>query len=401
MQILISFIGIIVLIAIAWFFSENRRAINWRTVFSAFALQAGFAALVLYVPSGRHVLEKVSSAITGILSFANEGINFVFGSLATSGFAFAIKVLPLIIFISALISMLYYLGIMQWIIRVIGGALQRLLGISRSESIIATGNIFLSQGESPLLIKPFLSHMTRAELFTVMTCGMASVAGSVLGGYAAMGVEMKYLIAASFMAAPGALMMAKLMVPEQNTVITEKEDVELEKSEQSNVIDALAAGAMNGMRVAVAIATMLLAFISVIAMLNYGLTAIGHWIGIEGLTLQSILGYIFSPIAYLLGVPANEMATVGSLIGQKLILNEFVAYMDFSTIKASLSAHSQVIVTFALCGFANIGSIAIQLGSIGVLAPKRRGEIASLGLKAVLAATLANLMSATLAGIFS
>lgn len=399
MHSLFTIFGILLLIAIAWVLSENRRAINWRTVIGAFILQASFAALVLYVPIGRSILKAVSDKVSGLLSFADFGINFVFGSLATSGFVFAIKVLPLIIFISALISMLYYLGIMQWIIKIIGGGLQKLLGISRSESIIATGNIFLSQGESPLLVRPFLASMTRSELFTVMSCGMASVAGSVLGGYAAMGVELKYLIAASFMAAPGSLMMAKLLIPEQSVPV-EQDNIEFDKSEQSNVIDALASGAMNGMRVAVAIATMLLAFISVIAMFNYGLEHIGMWFGISHLTLQSVLGYIFAPIAFFIGVPSSEMMQAGSLIGQKLILNEFVAYMDFSTIKETLSAHTQVIITFALCGFANIGSIAIQLGSIGVLAPSRRGEIASLGLKAVLAATLANLMSAALAGMF-
>ncbi|BDM65072.1 nucleoside permease [Shewanella sp. NFH-SH190041] len=398
MQLLISLIGVVALIAIAWLLSEKRTAINWRTIIGAFVLQAGFAALVLYIPAGQHALQSVSKSVTGLLSFADQGINFLFGGL-TPNFVFAFRVLPLIIFISALISMLYYLGIMQWVIRIIGGALQRILGISRSESIIATGNIFLSQGESPLLIRPFLSRMTRSELFTVMTCGMASVAGSVLGGYAAMGVEMKYLLAASFMAAPGSLMMAKLLIPEQGTPVAQDE-VQMEKSEESNVIDAMAAGAMNGMKVAVAIGTMLLAFISVIAMVNHGLTAVGHWFGFEHVTMQSILGYIFAPIAYLIGVPAHEMAAAGSLIGQKLILNEFVAYQEFIPLKQILSAHTQVIITFALCGFANIGSIAIQLGSIGVLAPERRGEIASLGLRAVLAATLANLMSAALAGIF-
>ena len=395
----IALVGMAVLIAIAWVLSEKRSAIRWRTIIAAFFLQAGFAALVLYVPAGQHILHRVSNSVSGLLSFADNGINFLFGSLATTGFVFAIRVLPLIIFISALISMLYYLGIMQWIIKIIGGGLQKFLGISRSESIIATGNIFLSQGESPLLVKPFLSEMTRSELFTVMTCGMASVAGSVLGGYAAMGVELKYLIAASFMAAPGSLMMAKLLVPEQSVPV-DQDTVELGQSEESNVIDALAIGAMNGMRVAVAIGTMLLAFISVIAMFNYGIEHVGMWFGFQNLTLQSILGYLFAPIAFLIGVPTNEMMQAGSLIGQKLILNEFVAYLDFSTIKTALSAHTQVIITFALCGFANIGSIAIQLGSIGVLAPNRRGEIASLGLKAVLGATLANLMSAALAGLF-
>ncbi|MCL1147916.1 NupC/NupG family nucleoside CNT transporter [Shewanella marinintestina] len=399
MSLLISFFGIGFLILCGWIFSENRNAIKWRTVVGAFALQAVLAALVLYVPMGQNILGAVSQGVASVLSFADEGIKFLFGDLATNSFVFAIRVLPLVIFISALISMLYYFGIMQWVIKIIGGGLQKVLGISRAESLVTTGNIFLSQGESPLLVKPFLPKMTRSELFAVMTGGMASVAGSVLGGYAGLGVELKYLIAASFMAAPGSLMMAKLLVPETSN-IEHQQEVDMSKSEHGNVIDALASGAMNGMRVAVAIGTMLLAFISVIAMFNAGIEQVGNWFNFDGVTMQSLLGYIFAPVAFLIGVPVSEMMIAGSFIGQKLILNEFVAFMDFTAVKDQLSQHSQVIITFALCGFANIGSIAIQLGSIGVMAPERRSEVANLGLKAVLAATLANLMSAALAGIF-
>ncbi|MGI2259867.1 NupC/NupG family nucleoside CNT transporter [Shewanella sp. GXUN23E] len=399
MQVLMGFVGVISLLAIAWLMSEKRSAINWRTIIGALVIQASFAALVLYIPAGQQALAVVSNGAAGLMSFADEGINFLFGPLAQNGFVFIIRVLPLIIFLSALISILYYLGIMQWVIRVLGGAMQKVLGISRSESIIATGNIFLSQAETPLLVRPFLSRMTRSELFTVMTCGMASVAGSVLGGYAAVGVDMKYLIAAAFMAAPGSLLMAKMLIPERDVPVPQNE-VEMESSQQSNVIDAMATGAMNGLRVAVAVGTVLLAIISIIAMLNYGLASIGQLFGIADLSMQSILGYLFAPIAFLIGIPAGEMAQAGSLIGQKLILNEFIAYMDFTNFKDTMSQHSQVIITFALCGFANLGSIAVQIGSIGALVPERRSEIASLGLRAVLAATLANLMSAALAGIF-
>jgi len=399
MQLLISLVGILVLILCACALSENRKAINWRTVGGALFLQAGFAAIVLYSSIGQSMLGAMSSGVASILGFADVGIQFLFGDLATEGFIFAIRVLPLVIFISALISLLYYIGVMQWVIKVIGGGIQKFLGTSRVESLAATGNIFLSQGESPLLVKPFLPKMTRSELFAVMTGGMASVAGSVLGGYAGLGVELKYLIAASFMAAPGSLLMAKLLVPEQETV-TEDTNIEMAKSEHSNAIDALAAGAMNGMKVAVAIGTMLIAFVSVIAMANAGLETVGNWVSIDNLTLQSVLGYIFSPLAYMIGVPEHEMLIAGSFIGQKMILNEFVAFMDFAAVKETISEHSQVIITFALCGFANIGSIAIQIGSIGVMAPERRSDVASLGFKAVLAATLANLMSAALAGIF-
>ncbi|PSU20774.1 NupC/NupG family nucleoside CNT transporter [Photobacterium kishitanii] len=418
MQLLISLAGIAILVLCAILLSDNRKAINWRTVIGALVLQASFAALVLYIPLGQKMLGAMSDGVAGLLSFADIGIKFVFGDLANiekSGFVFAIRVLPLVIFISALISLLYYFGIMQWVIKVLGGGIQKLLGTSRAESLVATGNIFLSQGESPLLIRPFLAKMTRSELFVVMTCGMASVAGSVLGGYAGLGVDLKFLIAASFMAAPGGLLMAKILVPEQETP-EEQVEIEMATSEHSNAIDALAAGAMNGMKVSVAIGTMLIAFVSVIAMANAGLEQVGYglasltstvgmeslsqWFATTPLSMQLILGYIFSPLAFVVGVPANEMMAAGTFIGEKLILNEFVAFMDFASVKQTLSAHTQVIITFALCGFANIGSIAIQIGSIGVMAPERRSDVARLGFKAVMAATLANLMSATLAGIF-
>lgn len=399
MTLLLSLVGMLALMFIAWLASENRRAIRWRTVLGALALQTGFAALVLYFPPGQWLLGAMSNGVSALLGFADSGIRFVFGDLASNGFIFAVRVLPLVIFISALIAVLYHFGIMQWVIRMLGGGIHRLLGTSRAESLVATGNIFLSQGESPLLIRPFLAGMTRSELFTVMTCGMASVAGSVLGGYAGLGVDLKYLIAASFMAAPGGLLMAKLLVPEQERV-REQDEITLDKSDYSNAIDALAGGAMGGMKIAVAIGTILLAFVSVITMLNAGFAALGDWFGWPALSLQLLLGYLFAPVAWLIGVPSNEMMAAGSLIGQKVIMNEFVAYLDFASIKESLSAHTQIIVTFALCGFANLGSIAIQLGSIGTMAPERRHDVANMGLKAVLAATLANLMSATLAGIF-
>ncbi|KJY76515.1 NupC/NupG family nucleoside CNT transporter [Vibrio nigripulchritudo] len=399
MNILFSILGVITLLICAYAFSENRKAINWKTVSRALILQVGFAALVLYFPWGQLALTNLSNGVSSLLGFADEGIAFLFGDLASSGFIFAIRVLPIIIFFSALISALYYLGIMQKVIEFIGGGIQKFLGTSKAESLVATGNIFLSQGESPLLVRPFLSKMTRSELFAVMAGGMASVAGSVLGGYAGLGVELKYLIAASFMAAPGSLLMAKILVPEQGTP-SQQLDVEMDKAEQSNVIDALASGAMNGMKVAVAVGTMLIAFVSVIAMVNTGLETLGKWGGFSGITLQAIFGYIFAPLAWVIGVPGSEVLAAGSYIGQKVVMNEFVAFIDFVANKEMLSEHTQVIVTFALCGFANIGSIAIQLGSIGVIAPERRSEVANLGFKAVLAGTLANLMSACLAGLF-
>ncbi|WP_281629879.1 NupC/NupG family nucleoside CNT transporter [Vibrio sp. St2] len=399
MNVLFGLIGVVALLLCAVLLSESRKAINWKTVSRALLLQVGFAALVLYFPWGQTALTSLSNGVSSLLGFADEGIGFLFGDLANTGFIFAVRVLPIIIFFSALISALYYLGIMQKVIEFIGGGIQKFLGTSKAESLVATGNIFLSQGESPLLVRPFLSRMTRSELFAVMAGGMASVAGSVLGGYAGLGVELKYLIAASFMAAPGSLMMAKIIVPERETPI-DQSDIEMDKAQDSNVIDALASGAMNGMKVAVAVGTMLIAFVSVIAMVNTGLESLGEVAGFSGITLQTLFGYLFSPLAWVIGVPANEMLMAGSYIGQKIVMNEFVAFIYFVEHKALLSEHTQVIVTFALCGFANIGSIAIQLGSIGVIAPERRSEVANLGIKAVLAGTLANLMSACLAGIF-
>lgn len=399
MNVLFGLIGVIALLLCAVLLSESRQSINWKTVSRALLLQVGFAALVLYFPWGQAALTSLSSGVSSLLGFADEGIRFLFGDLANTGFIFAVRVLPIIIFFSALISALYYLGIMQKVIEFIGGGIQKFLGTSKAESLVATGNIFLSQGESPLLVRPFLSRMTRSELFAVMAGGMASVAGSVLGGYAGLGVELKYLIAASFMAAPGSLMMAKIIVPERDTPI-DQSNIEMDQAQESNVIDALASGAMNGMKVAVAVGTMLIAFVSVIAMVNTGLESLGEVVGFGGVTLQALFGYLFSPLAWLIGVPSNEVLMAGSYIGQKIVMNEFVAFIDFVEHKALLSEHSQVIITFALCGFANIGSIAIQLGSIGVIAPERRAEVANLGIKAVLAGTLANLMSACLAGIF-
>ncbi|GAK84257.1 nucleoside permease NupC [Vibrio ponticus] len=399
MNVIFGLIGILVLVGCAVLLSESRKAINWKTVSRAMLLQVGFAALVLYFPWGQVALSSLSGGVASLLSFADEGIKFLFGDLANTGFIFAVRVLPIIIFFSAVISALYYLGIMQRVIEFIGGGIQKFLGTSKAESLVATGNIFLSQGESPLLVRPFLSRMTRSELFAVMAGGMASVAGSVLGGYAGLGVDLKYLIAASFMAAPGSLMMAKIIVPERDTPV-DQSDIEMDKAQDSNVIDALASGAMNGMKVAVAVGTMLIAFVSVIAMVNTGLENLGELVGFTGVTLQGVFGYLFAPLAWVIGVPSNEVLMAGSYIGQKVVMNEFVAFIDFVEHKQLLSEHSQVIITFALCGFANIGSIAIQLGSIGVIAPERRSEVANLGLKAVAAGTLANLMSACLAGIF-
>jgi CNT family concentrative nucleoside transporter len=325
----------------------------------------------------------------------------VFGG---GGFVFAFKVLPIIIFFASFMAVLYHLGIMQFIIKIFGGALQKALGTSRTESMSAAANVFVGQTEAPLVVKPYIKSMTRSELFAVMCGGLASVAGSVLVGYASLGVSLDYLIAASFMAAPGGLLMAKLMEPETDTPKTELTEADLtdeEKEEKPvNVIDAAASGASSGLKLALNVGAMLIAFIALIALINSILGSAGSFVGIEGLTLEAILGYLFAPIAFLIGIPWSEAVQVGSLLGQKLVVNEFVAYIQFTGIKETLSEHSQAIVTVALCGFANLSSMAILLGGLGVLAPSRRPDIARLGLKAVSAGSLSNFMSATLVGIF-
>lgn len=403
MTTLISLIGICVLLLIGFVFSKFRNSINWRTIVGAFLLQFLIGAFALYLPFGKSVLEKLSSGVSGVLSYAQSGIAFLFGSLGSAegvGFIFAFQVLPIIIFFSSLVAVLYYLGIMGWVIRIIGGALEFLLGTSRAESLSATANIFVSQTEAPLVIKPFVAKMTNSELFAVMVGGMATVAGSVLAGYVALGVEMKYLLAASFMAAPGGFLMAKLLLPETQGINDHEEVLEQEHEQYANVIDAAAGGASAGLQLAMNIGAMLIAFVALIALLNGLLGWFGVKLGVPDLSLQLILGVLFKPIAFLIGVPWDESGIVGSLIGQKLVLNEFVAFLDYQTQSALLSEHSKAVVTFALCGFANFSSIAILLGGLATIAPKRRSDVAKMGLRAVSAAFMANLMSAAIAGFF-
>ncbi|KGE03020.1 NupC/NupG family nucleoside CNT transporter [Pseudohaliea rubra] len=402
MTALLSLGSMALLIALGWAASSTRSRINWRTVAGAFALQVAIGGLVLYVPAGRRVLEALSSAVAGVLGYAQAGIDFVFGDIGRFelGFVFAFHVLPVIIFFSSLVAVLYYLGIMGWVIRLLGGALRRVLGTSRAESLSATANIFVSQTEAPLVIRPYLPVMTRSELFAVMVGGMATVAGSVLAGYVALGVELRYLLAASFMAAPGGLLMAKLLVPETEPARLGDGEAAPQVEPHVNVIDAAAAGASSGLSLAVNIGAMLLAFIGLIALLNGLLGWAGGLVGLQGLSLELVLGTLFRPLAFLLGVPWDEAVVAGNLIGQKLVLNEFVAYAAFSEDKAALGAHAQAVVSFALCGFANFSSIAILLGGIGTLAPSRRAEVAQLGLRAVFAGFMANLMSAAIAGFF-
>ncbi|MCB5359287.1 transporter [Vibrio lentus] len=393
-----SLLGIITILVAAWLLSTDRKNIPLRTVSLAFLLQISFALLVLYVPMGKEALNAATGAVSSLINYGQEGINFLFGGLTNNGFVFAINVLGIIIFFSALISGLYHIGFMPKVINLIGGALQKFLGTGRAESLSATANIFVGMIEAPLVVKPYLKHMTDSQLFAVMVCGLASVAGGTLVGYASLGVDLNYLIAAAFMSAPAGLLMAKILVPGNVDEAQENIESDVEIPRATNVVEAMADGAMSGLRIAVAVGATLLAFISVIAMLNGLLGIVGGWFGVN-LSFELILGYVFAPVAWLIGVPWSEAVVAGSLIGNKIVVNEFVAFIQLMDVKDALSEHSKAIVTFALCGFANISTMAILIGGLGSLVPERRSFISQYGFKAICAGVLANLMSAAIAGV--
>jgi CNT family concentrative nucleoside transporter len=399
-----SVIGMLASVGFAYALSSSRQSVAWKTVVIAFAIQFAVGGLALFTTWGNRALNAAADATGALLSYSRAGIDFMFGQLAAYdgpiGFVFAVNVLPVVVFFSAFIAVLYHLGIMMWIVRILGGGLRRCLGTSHAESMSAAANIFVGQAEAPLVVKPFIPRMTQSELFAIMVGGLSTIAGSVMAGYVALGIPLEYLVTASFMAAPGGLMMAKLIEPEQDVPFVPNQDDQATTPRYVNIIDAAASGALDGLRMAAAIAAMLIAFVALIALVNGILQYFGAFVGFENITLEAILGVLLSPAAWLLGVPWAEASTVGSLIGQKLILNEFVAYVAFSEVSDTLSPISQAIVIFALCGFANLSSIAILLGGLGAIAPTRRDDISRLGVRALIAATLANLMSASLAGFF-
>ncbi len=383
MSTLISLAGMVTLLAIAVIFSNNRKAISLRTVGGAFVLQFSLGAFILFVPAGKDALAAVSGAVSNVIGYGAEGIDFLFGALVSDkmfevfgggGFIFTLRVLPMIVFFSSLIAVLYYIGIMQVVIKILGGGLRALLGTSRAESMSAAANIFVGQTEAPLVVRPFIKQMTQSELFAIMCGGLASVAGSVLAGYAAMGVPLEYLIAASFMAAPGGLLFAKLLHPETEHAVSNDKVAEQfsgdDENTPSNVIDAAASGASTGLQIALNVGAMLLAFIGLIALINGILGGVGNWFGYE-LSLDKLFGWFFAP-----------------------------QFGDFLKDNPDLSEKTRAIISFALCGFANFSSIAILVGGLSIMAPKRRGDVARMGLKALLAGTLSNLMSATIAGLF-
>jgi CNT family concentrative nucleoside transporter len=403
LRILITFCGIAFLLGVAALLSSDRKAINLRTVGTAFGLQVAVAAVIMYSSAGLAALDAIVTGVRAVIGFGDVGIKFVFGQNTAEilGFTIALNVLPVIVFFSALMSVLYYLGIMQFIVRILGGWVHKLVGTSHTESMSAVSNVFVGHTEAPLVVKPYLARMSDSELFAVMTGGCATIAGAVMAAYASMGVDLKYLITASFMAAPGGLLMAKMLMPETRASSAEFDAGEIDEEDKAvNVFDAIGTGAATGLKLALNVGAMLLAFVAIIALVNGILGAAGGYIGMDDLTLQMILGKAFAPVAFLLGIPWDEAVAAGSLIGQKFVLNEFLAYLSFVEIKDSLSPHTQIVVTFALCGFANLSSIAMLMGGLGTVVPSRRKDIARFGLKAVIGGTLANLMSAALAGIF-
>jgi CNT family concentrative nucleoside transporter len=393
-------LGLVVIFAIALLASNNRRAINPRTILLALAFQVLFALAVLKWSVGRDVLDFVAGQVEALVGYADAGSEFLFGRLLEGeGTIFALQVLPVIVFIGALVGLLYYLRIIQLFVEFVGGAIAKVLKTSKLESVWATTVIFLGQTEAPLLIAPWLNRVTRSELFAIMTGGFASVAGSTLVGYALLGAPLEFLLAATVMNAPGALLVAKMMHPETERSEAEAEVRSVRDEESANVIDAIGRGALAGGRIAVIVAAMLIGFIALIAMANGILSGIGGWFDYDELTFQKVLGWVFSPVAWLIGVPWSEAAEAGNYIGIKTVLNEFVAFAEFGPNVDQLSEKTVLVTTFALAGFANFASIAIQIGAIGGLAPDRRAEVARFGLKALLAGSLVNFSNAAIAGV--
>ena len=402
---LIGLLGIVVILGIAVLISTNRSAIKLRIVGAAFVLQAVVAAIVIYSDAGKLALEKMSFGVLKVMDYSQVGIGFVFGGLAAEPgnplWSFAISVLPIIVFFSSLMSVLYHLRIMELVVRLIGGGLRFVIGTRAVESLNAAANIFIGQTEAPLVVRPYLPSLSGPQMFAIMTSGTASIAGTVLLAYVSFGAELKYLLAASFMAAPGGLLMAKLVMPDDDLESAAEDDAHLRmgRSPHANVILAAAVGASDGVKLAVNIGAMLVAFVALIALFNGVVGGIAGLFGVEGLTLQSMLGALFRPLMFLLSIPWDEAKAAGALFGEKLILNEFVAYSHLSEYLAGASERTIAIVTFSLCGFANLSSIAILLGGLGSLVPEKKEIIARYGVRAVAAGSLSNLMSAALAGL--
>lgn len=412
MDIMRSIVGMAVLLIIAFLLSVNKKRISLRTTGAALVLQIAIGGIMLYFPPGKWLVEQAALGEHKIMSYSDAGSAFIFGSLVGdkmdvlfdgAGFIFAFRVLPAIIFVTALISLLYYIRVMGGLIRILGGIFQKALNISKVESFVAVTTIFLGQNEIPAIVKPFINRLNRNELFTVICSGMASIAGSMMIGYAGMGVPIDYLLAASLMAIPGGILFARILSPATEESKVTFENLSFTDTPPKSVIEAVASGAMTGLKIAVGVATVVMTFVAIIALINGIIGGIGGWFGYGNITLEGIFGWILAPLAWIMGVDWADASLAGSLIGQKLAINEFVAYLNLSPYLqpgSTLDVKTTAIISFALCGFANFGSIGVVVGAFSAISPQRAPEIAQLGMRALAAATLSNLMSATIAGFF-
>ena len=412
MDIMRSIVGMAVVLIIAFLLSVNKKRISLRTTGAALVLQIAIGGIMLYFPPGKWLVEQAALGVHKIMSYSDAGSAFIFGSLVGdkmdvlfdgAGFIFAFRVLPAIIFVTALISLLYYIRVMGGLIRILGGIFQKALNISKVESFVAVTTIFLGQNEIPAIVKPFINRLNRNELFTVICSGMASIAGSMMIGYAGMGVPIDYLLAASLMAIPGGILFARILSPATEESKVTFENLSFTDTPPKSVIEAVASGAMTGLKIAVGVATVVMTFVAIIALINGIIGGIGGWFGYGNITLEGIFGWILAPLAWIMGVDWADASLAGSLIGQKLAINEFVAYLNLSPYLqpgSTLDVKTTAIISFALCGFANFGSIGVVVGAFSAISPQRAPEIAQLGMRALAAATLSNLMSATIAGFF-
>lgn len=401
MSVFMSVIGLFVMLAIGFLASANRKRIKWKTVLMALACQLAIGSFVMYVPIGAQLLTSMSDSVQSVITNGNQGLAFVFGDLSnfSVGFIFAINVMCLSIFVTALISLLYYLGIMGKVINLIGGVVHRIIGVSKSEAACASANVFVGPAESAAVSRPFLNTMTKSELFTVVTCGLTAVAGSSMAGYIALGIDPRYILTAAFMTAPAGLLFSKLLFPETEKPKDISEVLDNQEDKPKSALDAISKGALIGMRQAAVVCALLIAFVGLIAMANSIVGSIAEWFGYSDVSIEMLIGYVLAPLAFLMGVPWGESVQVGSLIGQKFIVNEFVAYMSLTEITDTLSPKSLAISTFALLGYANIATLSMVLGSVTAMAPKREADLNSIGPRALLAALLANLTSGVIAGL--
>src|ERR1700687_5549789 len=403
----VGLLGMAVLLGLAYLFSTERKAIRLKTVLWGLGLQLAFGIFVLKFEIGRAIFQSLGDGVNKLLSFAFAGSEFLFGELgkphSSIGFIFAFQVLPTIIFIAAVFAFLYHIGVMQIIIRAFAWVMTRVMGASGAESLDIAASIFMGQTEAPLTIRPFLNKLTKSELMCVMTCGMAHVSGGIMAAYIASGVEAKHLLTAVIMTAPGTLLMAKMLVPETEQPLTAGKVEMPQMEKEANLLCAIARGTVDGLQLALNVGAMLITFIALLALLNAMMGGIHNWPHMAWFpeSLQTIFGWVFAPVTWLIGIPWHDAPKIGNLLGTRMVINEFVAFSQLGPMKGSLDPRSFMIATFALCGFANFSSIGIQIGGIGALAPERRNELAKFGIRAMLAGTMANLMSASIVGLLS